>query len=295
LILAINGPLPAAPASKPGPPFLWKIEGGRAPSWIFGTIHLARPDVATPTKPVRTALDSADAVYTEIPMDPATLASLAPALRLPADKSLTDILGPSLTTDLKSEFHRAGKSPAELAALDRVKPWFVAVSLLELDEPDDHSDTPPLDLTIFQRATHAGKITGGLETPAEQLAIFDSLSRNEQAALVEETLAQIRAARAAHQSLTDTLVALYLAGDLPKLTAELSKIEAGGTHPAFSARLKTLLLDQRNVRLADRMIQKLRTHSDRSFFFAVGAAHLDGPTGILAALEKGGFHLTRVE
>jgi len=277
-----------------GAPFLWKIEGAKAPSWIFGTIHLARPDVATPPAAVQAALDRADAVYTEIPMDSATILEISPHLMLPAGKTLSGILGPKLTAALKAEFTRSGDSNVPAAMWTQLRPWAAAVSLLELDDAVRFPGTLALDLTIFQNAAAAGKTVGGLETPTEQLSIFDDLTDAEQSALVEDTLAQLHDARTSGTNLSDRLAALYLAGDLDTLVTELNKIDTAGNHPALSAKLLDRLLYQRNVRMTQRIVQKLRAQSGTSFFFALGAAHLQGPRGVLTALEKAGFHLERV-
>ena len=284
------------PKSKiaPGAPFLWKIEGTKVPSWIFGTIHLARPDVATPPPAVQAALDQADAVYTEIPMDAATILEISPHLMLPPGKTLAGILGPKLTAALKAEFERGGGGGIMASMWNQLRPWAAAVSLLELDDETRFPGTPALDMTIFEGAVAAGKTAGGLETPAEQLSIFDDLTDVEQAALVEDTLTQLHDARASGTNLSDTLAALYLAGDLDTLVTELNKIDAAGNHPALSAKLLDRLLYRRNALMAERIAKKLRAEPRTSFFFAVGAAHLQGPRGVLAALEKAGFHLERV-
>jgi uncharacterized protein YbaP (TraB family) len=51
---------------------------------------------------------------------------------------------------------------------------------------------------------------------------------------------------------------------------------------------------RRNATMAGRIVRRLREHPDVSWFFAVGAAHLQGDRGLIAALEKAGFRLTRV-
>ncbi len=289
-------PDPQSKIAHPGAPFLWKITGaGAAPSWIFGTIHLARPDVATPPPAVSAALDHAAAVYTEIPMDPTTILSLMPHLLLPDGRSLPTILTPELAAELKAELQRSGTPNHSLASINRLKPWAASVTLIELDDQARYPGTLALDMVLFQRAVMAGKEAGGLETPSEQLAIFDELSPAEQTILLRDTLAQLRDARAQGRNLSDSLAALYLAGDLHALVTELSNLDAAANHPEFSAKLMERLLYRRNDRMATRIIAKIRAHPEKSYFFAVGAAHLEGDRGLLAALEKAGFQLTRTQ
>jgi len=280
-----------------GAPYLWKIESaGHKPSWIFGTIHLQRPDVATLAPAVRDAADKADAVYTELPMDTETILGLTPKLMIPDGKTLGDLLGAQLTADLTAELKATNPALAlTLAPLDHMKPWAVAASLVELDDQMKYPGVLPLDIVIFQRGAMAGKEVGGLETPDEQLAIFEDLTAAEQVALLRDTITQLRAVRATGRTPSDILAELYLAGDLDKLVEELMKWDAAGGDAEFNDQLMERLLYKRNAIMAERIEKKLHEHPQTSFLFAVGAAHLQGPRGLLADLEKAGYKLTRAQ
>jgi uncharacterized protein YbaP (TraB family) len=281
--------------SKISTPYLWKItraDGSGAPSWLFGTIHLQRPDVAALAPAVRDAVDKADAVYTELPMDTETLLGLTPKLMIPGGKTLGDLLGAQLTADLTAELKSINPS-LTLEPLEHLKPWAVAASLIELDDQLKYPGVLPLDIVLFQRAAMAGKEVGGLETPDEQLAIFEDLTAAEQVALLRDTITQLRAVRATGRTPSDILSELYLTGDLDKLVEEIMKWDAASSDPKFTERLMERLLYRRNDLMAGRIEKKLREHPEKSFLFAVGAAHLQGPRGLLAALEKAGYRLTR--
>lgn len=294
LLLALGGAVaqPAPTPVKPGPPYLWRIDGGTKPSWIFGTIHLQRPDVARPPAAVLKALDQADAVYTEIPMDPATILGLLPRMQLPADQSLEAILGEKVSAELEKELKAIDPS-LNLTAFSRLRPWVAAATLLEIEDQMKHPGALPLDLFLFQRAATAGREVGGIETPEEQLAVFEGLTDAEQAEMVSDTINQVRSIRADGQSPAEMLSQLYLAGDLDALVAKLNELDAASSNPALSKKLMERLLYRRNVIMAERIVKKLRDHPDKSFFFAVGAGHLPGDRGILTDLEKAGLKLIR--
>ena len=292
LALAVGfAPLPASRAET-ARPYLWKIEGARKPSWIFGTIHLQRPDVANPPAPVLAALKQADAVYTEIPMDSTTILTLLPRMQLPKGKSLETILGPDLAAELGKELKSIHPSLG-LGKVSRLRPWVAAATLLEIEDQLKYPSSLPLDLVIFQRAASAGKEVGGLETPDEQLAIFDDLTDAEQAKMIADTIAQVRSIRASGESPSEMLSRLYLDGDLDTLVAKLNEMDAASSDPALTEKLMDRLLYRRNVIMAERIVKKLRAHPDKSFFIAVGAAHLPGDRGVLADLERAGFKLER--
>jgi uncharacterized protein YbaP (TraB family) len=290
-----EAPLSQSKIDSPGAPYLWQItraDGSGAPSWLFGTIHLQRPDVATLAPAVRDAVDRANAVYTELPMDTATILGLTPKLMIPDGKTLGDLLGPKLTADLSTEV-KAINPALTLAPLEHLKPWAVAASLIELGDQMKYPGVLPLDVVVYQRAAMAGKEVSGLETPAEQLALFEDLTAAEQATLLSDTIAQLRAVRATGRTPSDILCELYLAGDLDKLVEELTKWDAAGSDPKFNERLTERILYRRNAIMAERIEKKLLEHPEKSFLFAVGAAHLQGPRGLIAALEKAGYTLTR--
>jgi uncharacterized protein YbaP (TraB family) len=243
---------------------------------------------------VRDAVDKADAVYTELPMDTETLLGLTPKLMIPGGKTLGDLLGAQLTADLTAELKSINPS-LTLEPLEHLKPWAVAASLIELDDQLKYPGVLPLDIVLFQRAAMAGKEVGGLETPDEQLAIFEDLTAAEQVALLRDTITQLRAVRATGRTPSDILSELYLTGDLDKLVEEIMKWDAASSDPKFTERLMERLLYRRNALMAGRIEKKLREHPEKSFLFAVGAAHLQGPRGLLAALEKAGYRLTRAQ
>lgn len=284
-----------APAEVITRPFLWRIEfPDRPPSWIFGTIHLSRPGLAALNPAIDAAMDAADAVFTEIPNDPTTLLSVAPRMLLPRGQSLKDQLPPAVLADFRSELaHIAPGLPAE--PFLKFKPWALCVSLVMLGDQRRHPDQMGMDTIIFQRAVQAGKSAAGLETIEDQLGIFDELTTGEQVALLRDTIRQLREFRRIGESPTDLLVRLYLAGDLDGLARELERWNELGDDPALTARFNERILYGRNATLAEAMLAQMHAKPARSCFFAVGAAHLPGPRGILAALEKAGCTLTRVK
>lgn len=302
LALALCSGAPAEPAtqskiqdpkSKIAAPFLWKIEGaGPKPSWLFGTIHLPRPDVTRIPPVVQAAADHADAVYTEISADPPTLLALVPKMMLPAGGTIDQALGPKLTAELQQEV-RSINPAFDLQAFWRFKPWAVVASVLQLEDQMKYPGTLALDMLLFQRAAMAGQEVGGIETADEQVALFDAFSHDEQVLMVEDTLRQLRELRASRGSFSDFLAGLYLAGDLDRLMVELEKLDSVAGHPELSEKFLDRLLYRRNALMAERITARLHDHPDTSYFFAVGAAHLHGPRGLVAALEKAGFQVSR--
>lgn len=292
---ALRGAEEVPPPAPKNPPLLWKIEGeGRKPSWIFGTIHLPRPDVATLSASVRDAVDHSDAVYTEIPADMQTMLELTPKMMLSNGRTIEKVIGPKLTSDLEAELKAINPS-LTLAPLSMLKPWAVAASVPLLEDQMKYSGVIALDMVIFQRAAMAGKRVGGIETTDEQVAIFEAFSEAEQIDMLSDTVKQMREMREKGVSVSDLLAKLYLAGDLDQLVKELMQLDESAEHPELTKKFLDRLLYRRNTLMAERMVKFLRAEPQTTWFFAVGAGHLQGDKGILADLEKAGFKLTRVQ
>jgi uncharacterized protein len=277
-------------------PYLWKVTspGGTATSWIFGTIHLPRPDVTRIPPVVRDAIDHSDAVYTEIPADIPTMLRVVPMMMLPNERTVDTVLGPELTASLESEI-KAIQPELTLKPFSRFKPWALVATILQLEDQLKYPGAVALDTLIYQRAASADKEVGGIETPEEQIGIFDEFTDAEQVLMVKDTLKQLDAIRKENRAVTDFLAELYLAGDLDKLVAEIMKLDSIGDNPALSAKFLDRLLYRRNTLMAERIAKRLREHPKTKFFFAIGAGHLHGNRGVIADLKKAGFTLTRVQ
>jgi len=288
LVVALS-PLHAGTAA----PLLWKIENsGGKPSYLFGTIHLCDPEVATPPEAIARVIASADVVLTEIPMDPATEAAAARAMVLPEKGSLRGILPPELIRQAETEIREINPK-LTFAPFDRLKIWALAVSLVPLEAQMRFPDQLPLDRVIYDKALSGGKRTGGIETLEEQIAVFEKFDRKEQILLLRMTLDQRAQFRKDGIDPSAELKEAYLSGDLQKLSEKLDDwLDQGDT--ALAGKAKKLLFTDRNHLMAGRIAKRLREAPHSSMLFAVGAGHLPGEDGIINLLGRLGFKLTRV-
>jgi len=275
-------------------PFLWRIKAAEddRPSYLFGTIHLSRPSVTRLPARVLAAIHASDAVFTEIPMDPPTLVRMTPALFLADGRTLDEVLPADLLREAKAAVAEIDPE-LPFSPFSRMQVWAFAAGLAGLEDQIRYPGALAQDMVIFQRSALDGKEVGGIETPEEQLAIFSDLSLDEQIEMLRDGLKQMREIRATGQSPSEVLVDLYLTGDLDALGVELNKwLDPDGSE--LSAKLVERLLTRRNRLMTERIAAKLRTEAGRAFFFAVGAAHLHGPNGLVELLRAEGLEVTRV-
>ena len=303
IMLAIGVGLGAqAPAVQPTQkPLLWRIEG-TVPSYLYGTIHipdqrvLALPDVVTK------AMNASDAVYTEVLLDQDTVAAAASAAQLPAGQDLPKIVGDDAFNRFVNIMGKAmggGNLAPGMASL--MAPLFAklspmaALSQLALIDylPDLLAGRLPLDMKLHNAAVQAGKEVGGLETLQEQTdVLFNTVPLKDQAKAFVAALDEVEHPKPGEGNPMKRLVDLYLAGNLEPLAAELDK--ADPEMEALGKNFQAKLIDDRNTKMADRMAAHINEKKNRSYFFAVGAAHYAGTTGIISQLTKKGFKVTRL-
>lgn len=252
---------------------LWEVRtAGRAPSYVFGTIHLPGERVAQPSPAVTSALLGARRFGMEVVLDLDALMRIAGHMRDAAGQGLRAALDPALHTRTVELLAAYGVDARDA---DSLKPW---AAYMTLSLPPDQQGTP-LDLVLLGTAQRSGKRVFGLETLEEQVAVFDTLPVSEQSTLLRETVCHHGKLR----RLTETILAHYRRGDLAALYAT-----AQATETAAQRRLMATLLTARNARMAERLVPQL---AEGSAFVAIGALHLPGPEGVLARLAAAGLAL----
>jgi uncharacterized protein YbaP (TraB family) len=259
---------------------LWKIEGhGGEPSYLFGTMHSEDPRVVRLPVPVQQAFDRSHGVTLEVILDPESLLAMTSGFMFGDGSTLEAHIGAPLYRRTVAAVAAYGIPEILLASM---KPWAVAVTLM----------TPPtrtglvLDLVLYQRAVADGKPVDGLETPLEQLSVFDGLSEQDQVALLKDTLDNLPDI----ERMLDDVRDAYLARDLRRLV-DASDASMRDSDPQLVARFSGRLITERNHRMVERMQSRLRKGGQ---FIAVGALHLPGDEGVLQLLNQQGYRLTRV-
>jgi uncharacterized protein YbaP (TraB family) len=272
-------------------PLLFRIAGTK-PSYLFGTIHIP-DDRLMPADSLKAAFHDAEEVVTELPLDDTSSTHAMQLAAMPNGKSLSSELPKATYDRLKDVFNQKGLGMA-FPMFEKMKVWAIAIQVSLIDHIQQlMGGAKPIDVILHDRAKELGKKTSGLETEAEQLAVFDTLTKDEQTRLLEEALDQRDKDLRDHKDSMAAIMTLYLAGEERPLLTELN---AGfdTTKPLDQKLLKRLITD-RNKIMTDRIAAKMKATPTRMFLFAVGAAHLLGDDGIVAQLKKKGVAIERVQ
>lgn len=277
-------PPPTVTATEPTPSlFLYEVRGQHGSVHVMGTIHMGFgfEDILTPT--ARARFRAAKRVMTEADVAAADPERLIQAALLPPERSLRRILGEARWLQL---VERIGEQIPE-PLLDRLEPWLPSV-MLGLDDLEHAlADLAPgsrehlMDVELMAEAQKQGKQLTYFETVEEQVAIFDSIPLDEQVRELGRTLETESSAQA------QSLLRAFSAGDEQALARALFDETELASSPGFYERV----LYQRNERWLPVIEKELARGGT---FIAVGAGHLLGERGILAALRNRGYAVTRV-
>lgn len=256
-----------------GQSLLWKVSGKKmkAPSYLYGTIHIQDARVASFDTTVLNALNRCEAFAMEVLLDEINMRGIQKAMMMPEGKYLNTLLSQEDFALLDS----ICKAKLGISAIfmNGMKPFFVSSTLEQLDLRQDAEDA--LDLYLLKKAREYGKVCYGLEEYMEQIKAIDAISLKEQADMLSQMLhdtAQVS------QDFEDMLEAY--------LRFELDSLAAMTQDTALPKKFEKVLVNDRNVTMVKRF---LTISGEHTVFCAVGAAHLAGTKGIIALLRKKGY------
>ena len=255
----------------------WKLESPTGIiSYLFGTMHTDDNRITNFSPSVIDAIKSVDTFIMETKQD-----NNDPTVLLMQDASLREMLTEQEIEQVRelADFH-----VMHLDAAMRMKPWLLAV-VFDLPKPQ----TPfAQDNLLMSTSEDLSKNIDGLESSKAHFGIMDDFSREEQLVMLRAVLKRTQEQKEAD---FERLMTAYLEGDSDKISALDEKITGGMLPKPIWAKMKTKLLDERNVLMAERSI---KAANEKPVFVAVGASHLAGKTGLIESFKKAGFKLSKV-
>ncbi|MFC5345091.1 TraB/GumN family protein [Brevundimonas staleyi] len=263
-------------------PALWSISDEDSTIYLFGTVHVLRPNTPWGSAKVDAAFDAADNVIFEIsnPDDQAALMPLIQQHGVSPQRPLSSLLTAEEFADLDAAARTIGGTGA---GFDAMRPWLAGLMLSVAPLTKAGYDPKSgVELILKHRAEDAGKPVTGLETIATQVEILAGLSEETQLAFLRSTLKDFDEATTE----LDTLVQAWASGDV-------DTIDRVGVQDmrAESREVYDALLVRRNTNWADQ-IQTLLEGSGTTFI-AVGSAHLAGDDSVQEILERRGVEVVR--
>jgi uncharacterized protein YbaP (TraB family) len=268
--------LPSAVAE----PALWAVKDADSTVYLFGTVHILRPELKWRSPRIDAAMAASDELWLEIAYLTSPLVQIMASI-------------PLLQYGLSSEPLSSKLTPAELAALDRAarkvgmtaqsldafKPW-LAASMLSAQEGYDAK--AGAEFVIESEFKKKRAPLRGLETINEQFRMLASMPDGDALEFLRQAIDE----EADGAVTLDSMVEKWVAGDvkgLEELVLPDLKTDSGAMYD--------ILIVKRNADWAEQ-IEDLMKGSGVSFI-AVGAGHLLGPDSVQSMLEKKGMRVTR--
>ena len=273
-------PVQASTAAERDRGLLWRVTRDGRTSWLFGTLHVGKPNWRRFGPQVAAALRNSDLLALEIdPADPALIEALS-ELQPPA------LLPQPLQVRLNQAYERACMSPESMATLH---PLLQATTLMVLEARWMGMDPSfAMEQLLAGHARRQGRRVVSLETAQQQKAALVPADPNEALAVLEQSLSQLE-----DQSGRRVLGRLALAwerGDLAALEDYETWCECASSEAdkAFMRKLN----DERNPPLAEGI--EAQHKKGQRVFAAVGALHMTGPLSLPRLLQQRGFKVERV-
>ena len=264
--------------------FLWKVEGpSGAVAYLLGSLHVLTPEYYPLSPEINKAFAGSKTLVEEVDIDemtdPAQMINALGKAMLTGGQTLQQLVSADTYAEVVK---RAEKLGLPMMALQRMKPWMVAIALMAptLQAAGFRADLG-VDQHFFDRAKAAGLKRQALETVQYQLDRFDQMAPRLQEEMLKSTLKEL-----------DTLLAnvtamarQWAAGDVKSLEKELLV--------AFdeSREVYERLLVERNNNWIAHVDTCLKDNA--GCFIVVGAAHLVGPDGLPTLLAKKGYKVTQ--
>lgn len=271
-------------AQTPTKHFLWKVEAPNgAAAYLLGSLHVLTADAYPLPAAIDKAFAGSKTLVEEVDLDEMSdpmmmMAALSKAM-LTGGQTLDQVISAETYGEVKK---RAEAYGMPMLALQRMKPWLVAVTLMAPTlQAAGFKPELGVDRHFFDRAKQAGLKRQALETLEYQLDRFDQMPMKLQEELLKATIEDLDT----QVSGVKDMVRAWTSGDL----ATIEKLTL--TTFLESPELYQRLLIERNqnwVPFVERCLSE-----NAGCFVVVGAAHLVGKEGLPALLSKKGYTVTQ--
>jgi hypothetical protein len=268
-------------------PAMWAVKDADSTIYLFGTVHLLKPETQWKTPKLEAAIKEAEQLWLELPTTNAE--QLAPQMMpLITQFGLAPAtpLSSNLTADEMKTLDEAAKLAGMTGAqLDIFRPWFAALTIsTSAMVRAGYDPASGVDSKIEAAFGERSVKPNGLETPESQIEVFASMERDEELAYLRETMEDYENAA----TMLDGMVDQWSRGDIAAME-QLFVTEMREASPDLYA----ALLPNRNANWVGQIEEMLKGKG--TIFIAVGAGHLIGEDSVQAMLKAKGIESVRVQ
>lgn len=268
---------------------LWKLTSDKgATLYLLGTIHLFKPENYPLPEEMEKAFAKADALIVEVDITKSDPESTNLFVKKRGIYPPADDLSKHITANgnkLLQEYCLKRNIP--FANLARMKPWLVAITVLQLEMTMLGFDSKSgIDLHFLNQANKLGKKTISLETAGFQLNLFANLPDDLQEKDLDLALVDLDKL----QSDAGEMMKAWKEGDDKALDDLITKDVK--EHPEL-APVQEKILYERNVTMAQKLDGCLQSGTG-TYLVAIGSAHLVGNRSVIQLLKQRGYKVSQI-
>jgi hypothetical protein len=234
---------------------------------------------------MESAFKAAEKLVVEVDIQKSQMALAMKAMQMamyPAEQSLSGSL--SEATKKKWTEYQAEKGIPG-ATMERFKPWFVAMSVMQMELGKlGYDPQQGVDMHFLKAAADRQMEVLELETGEQQLKIFADMEPKMQEEMLRYTMEEM----SQMGTKIDQLFEAWKKGNESSLSALMN--EAFEKDKSLDSIKKAIFTD-RNLAMSEKIDGYLKGKG--TYFVVVGAGHLVGEDGIVKLLEKKQYGLTR--
>jgi uncharacterized protein YbaP (TraB family) len=285
-----SGPLPTHEMPQSGVKnaldhgFMWRISKDGRTSFLYGTIHVGKPDWAFPGPKVSRALQATDTVALELDDSDADVQQRVA-------KGMGELRKTVLPESLMKRMQlQAGAVCIPYKLISGLSPELqIEVLNLKVGHLEGLFASYSIDGMLAGLGHDSHKNVVSLETPELQLNLLQMRTPQETVSYVQVGLEELETGRA--RAMLKRIARLWGNSDYAEMSHFNEWCECLSTEIERDMMVRTL--DERNPNLADR-IDALHANG-KQVFAAVGSLHMFGPIGLPTLMEKRGYRVERVD
>lgn len=275
----------AEPAFPPGPA-LYVVSDADSTIYLFGTLHIRRPNEEWGGPRARAGLAEASEFWTELDMSTAAQTQMQGLIvrygMAPPERPLSSYFSAEENARIAAAANAVGLPPQ---GIDRFQPWLAGLTLQVMQMMRaGYNAEAGADRMIDAVAREQGKTPRWFETAEEQIQMMAGMSAEVQRQMVLEAVDEADAGG----DMMDRMATAWETGDL----ATLEQLVVTDMRRDYPEMYETLLVNRNNAWVAT-LHQELQGAGVD--FVAVGMGHVIGDQGLVAQLRALGYTVERVE
>ena len=269
-------------AAAQAEPAIWVIKQKKATIYLFGTIHLLRPETVWNVPKIKKATAESRELWLEVVLDPNDSTSMNVMGKYGFDS--TKRLSEALSAEQRERLVKTADQytfPMEL--IDQMRPWYAGLTLTLMPLlKAGYNPNAGVEEILRVRAQIAGRKVAGLETLEEQIKLLSELSEADQIDFLMAAISNTEEGVAYFKKMEQA----WSEGDLKALETIFADEMKNEAPMAYQG-----LIVDRNKRWSEQIAKMLQKPGVK--FIAVGTGHLVGPDSVQAQLARQGIKAKR--